>query len=104
MLSNSQRAQRGLVGDLDSIEITGPFDFNDPQVDSFAAQIIEEGKNSLAFDFTKVTYVTSPGVSCIVKVLKRIQAANGILYIHNATTDMKDLFQLAHIDRFIKFM
>jgi anti-anti-sigma factor len=104
MLINSQRVARGMVGNLDSIEISGPFDFNDPQIDLIATQIIEEGKNSLAFDFSKVTYVTSPGIACIVKVLKKIQSANGLLCISNATADMRDLFRLAHIDRFIKFM
>jgi anti-anti-sigma factor len=104
MIANAQRVKRGLVGQLDSIEISGPFDFNDPQVDTVATQILEEGKNSLVFDFSKMTYITSPGVSCIVKVLKRIQAANGIMYISGATPDMIDLLRLAHIDKFIRFI
>ncbi len=89
---------------MDSIEISGPFDFNDPEVDSIAAQILLEGANTVAFDFSRVTYITSPGVACIVKVLKKVQAAHGKLYISGATQDMSDLLKLAHIDKFIAFM
>jgi anti-anti-sigma factor len=103
MLSNAQRVKRGMVGQIDSIEISGPFDFNDPIVDTIASQILEEGKNALAFNFSKITYITSPGVSCIVKVFKRVQAVNGALYISDATQDMIDLLRLAHIDKFIRF-
>jgi anti-anti-sigma regulatory factor len=104
MIANTHKVKRAKVGSIDSIEITGPFDFNDPQVDSIAIQIMEEGKQTLAFDLSKVSYITSPGISSIIKVLKKIHSANGLLYINGATPDMVDLFRLAAVDKFIRFM
>jgi anti-anti-sigma factor len=104
MISNATKVKRAQVGKIDSIEIAGAFDFSDPQIDSIAAQVLEEGKQSIAFDLSKVTYMTSPGLSSIVKVLKKIQAANGLLYINGAAPDMVDLFRLAAVDKFIRFM
>jgi anti-anti-sigma factor len=104
MLQNAQRLKRGNIGVMESIAITGPFDFNDPQADILASQILDEGNTSLVFDLSKTTYMTSPGVSCIVKILKKVQAAKGILYVSGATHDMVELFTLAHIDRFIRII
>jgi anti-anti-sigma factor len=104
MISNAHKVKRAQVGRIDSIEIAGPFDFTDPEIDSIATQVLEEGKQTLALDLSKVTYITSPGISSVVKVLKKIQAANGLLYINGATPDMVDLFRLAAVDKFIRFM
>jgi anti-anti-sigma factor len=104
MISNAHKVKRAQLGRIDSIEIAGPFDFSDPEIDSIAAQVLEEGKQALALDLAKVSYITSPGISSVVKVLKKIQAANGLLYINGATPDMVDLFRLAAVDKFIRFM
>ena len=104
MVATAYKVKRALVGKIDSIEVNGPFNFSDPMIDSIAAQVIEEGKLALAFDLLKVTYMTSPGLASIVKVLKKVQAANGLLYITGATPDMVDLFRLAAVDKFIRFL
>jgi anti-anti-sigma factor len=104
MIANAHKVKRTLTGRIDSIEIAGPFDFSDPQIDTITSQVLEEGKQLLAFDLSKVSYITSPGLSSIVKVLKKIQSVNGLLYINGATPDMVDLFRLAAVDKFIRFM
>jgi anti-anti-sigma factor len=104
MMANTHKVKRALTGRIDSIEISGPFDFSDPQIDTITAQVLEEGKQLIAFDLSKVSYITSPGLSSIVKVLKKIQSVNGLLYINGATPDMVDLFRLAAVDKFIRFM
>jgi anti-anti-sigma factor len=104
MIANAHKVKRALLDRIDSIEIAGPFDFNDPTIDSIATQVLEEGKQCIAFDLSRVSYITSPGLSSVVKVLKKIQAINGLLYIKGATPDMVDLFRLAAVDKFIRFM
>jgi len=104
MVATTYKVKRAQVGQIDSIEVNGPFNFSDPLIYSIAVQILEEGKPALAFDLAKVTYMTSPGIASIVKVLKRVQAANALLYINGATPDMVDLFRLAAVDKFIRFL
>jgi anti-anti-sigma factor len=104
MVATSYKVKRTLVGQIDSIEVNGPFNFSDPLIDSIAAQVLEEGKSAIAIDLAKVSYMTSPGLASIVKVLKKMQAANGLLYITGATPDMVDLFRLAAVDKFIRFL
>jgi anti-anti-sigma regulatory factor len=62
-----------------------------------------EGKKILAFDLSKSTYVTSPGVASVIKVLKKVRAIQGELFISGATEDMIDVLRLANIDDFIRF-
>jgi|GEM_PF-2057406 STAS domain. len=101
--AQDQRVKRGYIGTIDSIQIIGPFNFNDVHVDAIADQVLEEGKQMLAFDLSKTTYVTSPGIASVIKVLKKVQAAKGMLYISGATEDMRDILRLANIDDFIRF-
>jgi anti-anti-sigma factor len=98
------RFRRGTVGDVDSIAVFGPFDFTDPGIESIAKEVMAAGKKDIVFDFTKVTYLTSPGISSIIKVLKRVQAAGGTLYLHGASQDMIDLLNLANIIKYLRVM
>jgi anti-anti-sigma regulatory factor len=98
-----QRIKRGYIGAIDSIQIIGPFNFNDAHLDAIADQVLVEGKKILAFDLSKSTYVTSPGVASVIKVLKKVRAIQGELFISGATEDMIDVLRLANIDDFIRF-
>jgi anti-anti-sigma factor len=104
MTTIEQRVKRGTVAGIDSISIFGPFDFNDPVVDNLVSQILSEGKKSIAFDFSKTSYLTSQGISCLIKNLKKCQAADATLYIHGATPDMLELIRMANIDKFIQII
>jgi anti-anti-sigma factor len=96
--------KRGHVKNYDSIEIHGPFDMIDGQVDILSKEILDEGKTKLVLDLHRVPYMTSSGIACIVKVLKKVQAANAVLYILGATEDMVELLTLARLEKYITFM
>jgi anti-anti-sigma factor len=102
-MAEPRRVRRGLLENTDTIEIAGPFDANDPEVVAIAEEILAEGRKDIILDFTKVTYLTSPGLSCVVKVMKKTQAVKGSLTVRNATADMLDLFSLAHLTRLLRF-
>jgi anti-anti-sigma factor len=95
---------RGMWQQTDAIEIVGPFDTIDERIYSLAETILNEGKKDLAFNLAEVSFMTSSGVACIVKVLKKIQSLNGRLYIIGATIDMKDLLNLARLEKYLSFM
>jgi anti-anti-sigma factor len=104
MDSPNTRFRSGRIGDTDSIAVFGPFDFTDPGIEAIARQAIATGKKDMVFDFSKVTYLTSPGISGIIRVLKRVQAAGGTLYLFGASQDMLDLLGLANIMKYLKIM
>ncbi len=103
-MAEHRRVRRGpTVEGVASIEIGGPFDASDPEVIAFAEEILAEGTKNIVLDFGKVTYLTSPGISCVVKVLKKVQSLKGSLTVRGATGDMLDLFRLAKLEKLVKF-
>jgi len=102
--ANDRRVKRVMTGETDAIEITGPLDFNDTLVNTIAQQIIGEGKKVLGLDLSKASYVSSPGIATIIKVIKKMQAVEGKLVIIGSTEDMKNCFAMARIDRFMTFI
>jgi anti-anti-sigma factor len=104
MTTGSMRFKRSLLEGTDSIEITGPFDTNDPQIDDAIKDIINEGKTTVVFNFTHVAYMTSPGVAVMIKAIKHFQAVQGTVSIYGATPDIKSFLSLSRIDEFLKFI
>lgn len=102
--ANDRRVKRTMAGETDAIEINGPLDFNDTLIVTLVQQIINEGKKALALDLSKASYVSSPGIATIIKVIKKLQVVGGQLLIIGATPDMVNCFSTARIDRFMKFM
>jgi anti-anti-sigma factor len=102
--ANDRRVKRTMAGETDAIEINGPLDFNDTLVISLVQQILHEGKTTIALDLSKASYVSSPGIATIIKVIKKLQAVGGQLLITGATPDMANCFSTARIDRFMKFI
>lgn len=100
-MSDNRIIKRTMTQNMDTIEIAGPFDANDPDVISLADRILDEGKKNLMLDFSGVTYLTSPGISCIVKIIKKCQTAQAVVHLRNATADMVELLQLANLSKFI---
>lgn len=96
--------QQGTVSDIDAIVVTGPFDFDDGRVDVIAEDILKKGTNRIAFEMSQTDYLTSPGIAAIIKVLKRVQALNGTLYIGGATADMIDLLRLTKLGDYLTFL
>ena len=104
MKTNRERVNRGRVLNMESIEIVGPFDFNDASVDTLAGSILNDGNQDIVLDLRKSLYLTSPGIACIIKVLKRVRTAGGALYVHGATRDMIELLRLTKLGAFIHFV
>jgi anti-anti-sigma factor len=98
------RFRGGRINDLDSVAVFGPFDFTDPGIEALAKQGIAAGRKDFVFDFSKVTYLTSPGISSIIRVLKRVQAVGGTLFLYGASQDMLDLLNLANIMKYLKIL
>lgn len=102
--ANDRRVKRIMAGETDAIEINGPLDFNDALIVTLVQQIINEGKTAIALDLSKASYVSSPGIATIIKVIKKLQAVNGQMLIVGATPDMLNCFATARIDRFMKIV
>jgi anti-anti-sigma factor len=102
--ANDRRVKRTMAGEIDAIEISGPLDFNDVLIVTLVQQIIKEGKTAIALDLFKASYVSSPGIATIIKVIKKLQTVNGQLVVVGATPDMLNCFSMARIDRFMKFI
>ena len=98
------RVRRTTVENRSAIAVSGPFDFNDPDIETIAREIASEGEIDLILDFTKVTYLTSPGISCIIKMLKRTQMSGGSLYLYKPAPDMVELLTLANIFKYLKIL
>lgn len=96
--------KRGKVQNMDSIEIIGPFDSIDEQVDELAKRIFDDGKVDIVFDLKGTSYLTSSGIATLIKILKHVQQAGGTLAITGATDDMMDLVRLARLDKYIRFI
>jgi anti-anti-sigma regulatory factor len=104
MATGALKIRRSRVQGMDSIEIAGPFDCDDPLIESTVSDILREGKKDIAMDFSTTTYITSPGVGCLIKTIKRVQAAGGILHIHGATEDMVEYLTMNRIASLVKII
>lgn len=104
MNNSHSQISRGIYNGMDSIAITGPFDFNDAQIDEIAMDVIHAHKKELVFDFSRVSYITSAGIACMIKALKKMQASGGRLYVKGATPDMVDLLSLTHLKKYLHFL
>lgn len=89
---------------MDSIKIVGAFDTNDPQVTHIADAIIAEEKKDIVLDMSEVSYLATQGMACVIKVLKRLQAVEGVLHVYGATQDVRDLFHMVKIDQYLHFL
>jgi anti-anti-sigma factor len=99
-----QRVKQGNIQGIDAIQIIGPFDFNDHEIDRIVQDIVDKGRPNLIFDLSKVTYMTSPGLACIMKTVKKLQSIKGTLFLHGATQDMKELLNLTKLGKYVRFV
>jgi anti-anti-sigma factor len=95
---------RNRLQGMDSIEIAGPFDANDRNIDEAVRDIVNEGKTNLVFDLSRTSYLTSPGVAVLIKAIKQVRSVNGTVYVYGATPDVKEFLMLSRIDSFVRFI
>lgn len=96
--------KKGMYNGIDSICVVGPFDLMDNQIGAIADDIISQGKTDIVIDFSETSYLTSSGIAMLIKVLKKVQTAQGTLYIANVTQDMYEVISCSSLDKFLKYV
>jgi anti-anti-sigma regulatory factor len=104
MTAARPNARRGQFQGMESVEIIGPFDTCSAELETFIKQILEEGQTAIVIDMSRTTYVTSPAIVAIIKTINWFHAVNGSVFIHGATSDIRDFMTLSRIDTFVKFI
>ena len=104
MSMNHLAVRRNRYQGMESIEITGPFDASEPELESYIKQVLEEGQTEIVFDLSRTTYLTSPGIAVIIKAIKWFNAVNGKVFVYGATKDIGDFFTLSRIEGFIHYL
>jgi|WetSurMetagenome_2_1015567.scaffolds.fasta_scaffold271894_2 anti-anti-sigma factor len=104
MSANHLAVKRGRYQGMESIEITGPFDAIEPELEGYIKQVLEEGQTDIVFDLSKTTYLTSPGIGMIIKAIKWFHAVNGSVFVYGATSDTREFFALSRIDTYLTFI
>lgn len=99
-----RKVSRGSVSGMDSIDVVGPYDSADPNTDSILKEIASEGKKDVVFNFRQTTYLTSPGIACIIKAVKKMKPVKGMVHIYGATQDMVELLELANLSEYLHIM
>ncbi|MBN2038034.1 MAG: STAS domain-containing protein [Chitinispirillaceae bacterium] len=96
------QAERSQYQGMESIRISGPFDTQDPIVEEYLKQILEEGKISVVFDLSYTSYLSSPGIGILIKAIKWFHSVSGAIYIVGATRDIREFLTLSRIDSYVK--
>jgi anti-anti-sigma factor len=96
--------ERTVVMEMEAVAVIGPFNLIDPRLIDLAADIVAEGNRRMALDFSRVSYMTSAGIACVIKILKKMQAVQGSLYIYGTSADMKDYLLLVKLDKYLQFI
>jgi hypothetical protein len=58
MSESRLQVKRSRYQGIESIEIAGPFDANDPELEEYVKQVLDEGRTAIVFDLSKTTYLT----------------------------------------------
>jgi anti-anti-sigma factor len=103
MSASHLAVKRGRYQGMESLEITGPFDASEPELEGYIKQVLEEGQIDIVFDLSRTTYLTSPGIGVIIKAIKWFHAVNGSVFVYGATKDIKEFFTLSRIEGFIHY-
>jgi anti-anti-sigma factor len=102
--NQSLNVARNTVNGIDAIVVVGPFNLIDQGLIDIAVEIIAEGKREIVLDCSNVTFLTSAGIACVIKTLKKLQLVGGTLSVYGANKDMKDYFLLVKLDRYLKLI
>lgn len=104
MVQNKVFFSFGTMMGLPSINIKGPFDFIDAEIDSWVDDQISSHHEAIILDLSDCHYITAYGVATIFKIVKKISSTGGILHISGATEDMLEIITLAKLDRYVSII
>jgi serine/threonine-protein kinase RsbW len=84
------------TGDSTILRLNGRFDGNTaPQVLAHCQDLISAGEKKLVFDFSKVTYVSSAGLSCILGSGKRLLSSGGAVLLCGAGGEVRKVLEMS---------
>ena len=83
-------------GQVTSLELIGRLDANTSgPAQAKIAQFIDAGEMNLAFDLSRVEYISSAGLRVFMMAAKRVKAGGGKLVLHSAPPHIRELFDIA---------
>jgi anti-anti-sigma factor len=104
MVKEIESVTFGTVLNMPAVVISGPFDFMSSKIDTFVEGLIGKGTASIVLDLSASHYLTSMGIATIFKLIKKINAAGGMLHIAGATDDMKEVIQLSNVNAYVSYI
>lgn len=91
--------ERTQVGDKLVLHVAGRMDAeNSAAFESQCESCIAEGFTSIVMDLGRLTYVSSMGLSAIVKIAKQLRAKGGEVRICCLTGLVRQLFEITRLD------
>ena len=58
----------------------------------------------LVFDFSEVPYISSAGLRMLHDIYKTLQGQNGFIYIKNANSEVRNVFELSGFQSFLNIV
>lgn len=106
-VSNCNRMELRLVtiGNVKQIEITGKFDIESTEeFESIFSKQIEAGPALIAIEMSKLDYIDSSGIGCLIKSLNAIKNKKGKLVLVGMKPMIHNVFKLAKLDMFFEII
>ncbi len=78
------------------VRVTGRLDATTaPELDQAVKQIIDQGKNKMAFDLTHLEYVSSAGLRIFLVVAKKLKGLDGELSLAGLQGNIKEVLEIS---------
>ncbi len=84
------------------VRVGGELDYETvPQLDRYAGDLIEQGRDHLVVDLDAVDFMDSSGLGVLVKLCKRLRACQGRLHVVTADPATVRLFRITGLGHVI---
>jgi anti-sigma B factor antagonist len=100
---SAQYTTQEIANQITAVEITGEFSMGE-QLAAFEAEMrsrIENGVRKVVVDLSKVTYMDSSGLGCLVVLAGRMDRGGGKLVISGAGGKVRQVMEMARVDRLL---
>ncbi len=90
-------------GNRTVVTLVGRLDTNtSPQLEQFAADLFENGKNNILVDMEKCDFVSSAGLRVIVAMQKRVMNSGSLAFC-GVQPDVMDVFEMTGFAKLLTF-
>ena len=90
------KIQENQEGKWQILEVAGRVDsFTAPQLDEAFKQLVDDGRNWLKLDLSKVEYLSSAGLRVLLATLKRVRALTGDLQLYSPRDNVRDVLEIS---------